>query len=340
MTQINTEFFLPQRMQSSLKIICVMQQEIFSITVPEQHSGKRLDQVLALLCPRHSRARLQEWIRSGFVRVDGAGLRQKDSVSAGQVIEVSATLEDRHENWIEQAIPIDIIFEDEAILVLNKAPGIVVHPGAGNPDRTLVNALLYHAPQLAKVPRAGIVHRLDKDTSGIMVVAKTPAAHTRLVKDLQERNITREYRALVHGTLISGGAVEAPVGRHPTLRTRMAVTGKGKPATTHYRILRKYPACTDLGLRLETGRTHQIRVHMAHLGHPVIGDPVYGGRKRIAKKVSSVFREALAAFPRQALHARRLVLQHPLSNQTLELEAPLAEDMAGLLTVIRSHADC
>ena len=311
-----------------------MQQEDFTLIVPEQHAGKRLDQVLALLCPRHSRSRLQAWIREGFVTVDGAGMKQKDTVQGGQSIRVSATLDDRNENWVEQDIPIDVVFEDEAILAVNKAPGIVVHPGAGNPDRTLVNALLYYAPQLAKVPRAGIVQRLDKDTSGIMVVAKTPEAHTRLVRDLQDRNISREYRALVRGTLISGGTVNAPVGRHPTLRTRMAVTDKGKPATTHYRIVRKFLACTDTRVRLETGRTHQIRVHMAHLGHPIIGDPVYGGRKRFAKNVSGALREALAAFPRQALHAARLELQHPISGKTLELEAPLAADMAQLLDII------
>ena len=224
--------------------------------------------------------------------------------------------------------------EDEAILVVNKAPGIVVHPGAGNPDRTLVNALLFYCPELARVPRAGIVQRLDKDTSGIMLVAKTPASHTRLVRDLQDRNITREYRAVVHGTLISGGSVNAPIGRHPTQRTRMAVTDRGKPATTHYRVVRKFPACTDTRVRLETGRTHQIRVHMAHLGHPIIGDPVYGGRKRFAKNVSATFREALAAFPRQALHARRLELRHPATGELLELEAPLAADMAELLDII------
>lgn len=315
-----------------------MQQENFTVIVPEQHAGKRLDQVLALLCPRHSRARLQAWIRDGFVTVDGAGLKQKDAVHGGQSIRVCASLDDHNENWAEQDIPIDVIFEDEAILAVNKAPGIVVHPGAGNPDRTLVNALLYHAPQLAKVPRAGIVQRLDKDTSGIMVVAKTPEAHTRLVRDLQDRNITREYRAIVHGTLISGGTVSAPIGRHPTLRTRMAVTDKGKPAITHYRVMRKFPACTDTRVRLETGRTHQIRVHMAHLGHPIVGDPAYGRKKRFAKKTFSATRDVLAAFPRQALHALRLELQHPTTGQALEMEAPLAADMAQLLDRL-SH-DC
>ena len=311
-----------------------MQQENFTVIVPEQHEGKRLDQALALLCPRHSRARLQAWIRNGYVTVGGASLRQKDTVHSGQSIRVCATLDDHNENWREQDIPINVIFEDQAILVVNKAPGIVVHPGAGNPDRTLVNALLHHAPQLAKVPRAGIVHRLDKDTSGIMVVAKTLESHTRLVRDLQNRDITRIYRAVVHGALISGGTVSVPIGRHPGVRTRMAATDKGKPATTHYRIVRKFPACTELQLRLETGRTHQIRVHMAHLGHPVIGDPVYGGRKRFAKNASAALREALATFPRQALHATRLELRHPMTGDALELEAPLAADLAKLLEQI------
>ena len=316
-----------------------MKQENHTLTVPEQHAGKRLDQVLALLCPQHSRSRLQAWIRDGFVTVDGAALKQKDTVQGGQSIEVRAQLDNQNEKWIEQEIPIDVIYEDEAILVINKAPGIVVHPGAGNPDRTLVNALLYHCPDLAQVPRAGIVQRLDKETSGIMVVAKTLEAHTRLVMDLQDRKITREYRAVVHGHLISGGTINAAIGRHPTLRTRMAVTDRGKTATTHYRIARKYTICTDLKIRLETGRTHQIRVHLAHLGHPVIGDPVYGGRKRFPKNVSDTLREKVASFPRQALHAVRLELLHPLNNQLQAWSAPLAADIEELLTAIRHESD-
>ncbi len=314
-----------------------MQQENFTVVVPEQHAGKRLDQVLALLCPQHSRSRLQTWIRNGFVSVDGASLKQKDTVHGGQSIKVRAQVEDRNEKWIKQEIPVNVIYEDEALIVINKEPGIVVHPGAGNPDHTLVNALLFYCPELAQVPRAGIVQRLDKDTSGVMVVAKSLQAHTRLVRDLQDRRIAREYRALVHGQLISGGTITAAIGRHPSLRTRMAVTDKGKTATTHYRIVRKYPACTDIKLRLETGRTHQIRVHLAHLGHPIIGDPVYGGRKRFPKNVSETLRGKIAAFPRQALHAVRLELAHPLTEQRLELEAPLAADMEELLDVI-SHA--
>ena len=316
-----------------------MQQENFTVTVPSHHGGKRLDQVLALLCPRHSRSRLQAWIKDGYVTVDGAALKQKDAVQGGQTIEVRAQINSQNEKWTGQEIPVSVIHEDEAILVVNKTPGIVVHPGAGNPDRTLVNALLHYCPNLAQVPRAGIVQRLDKDTSGIMVVAKSLQAHTRLVRDLQDRKITREYRALVHGQLISGGTITATIGRHPTQRTRMSVTGKGKTATTHYRITRKYPFCTDLKLRLETGRTHQIRVHLAHLGHPVIGDPVYGGRKRFPKNVSDTLRDALAAFPRQALHSIRLELRHPVTDERMEWEAPLAADMADLLTVINSETD-
>lgn len=316
-----------------------MQQENFTVLVPDCHSGKRLDRVLALLCPQHSRSRLQAWIREGFVSVDGAFLKQKDTVQGGQSISVSAVVGDRNEKWVEQEIPIDILYEDEAVLIINKAPGIVVHPGAGNPDCTLVNALLFYCPELAQVPRAGIVQRLDKETSGIMVVAKSLQVHTRLVRDLQDRKITREYRAVVHGQLISGGKITATIGRHPTQRTRMAVTDRGKTATTHYRIVKKYPACTDIKLSLETGRTHQIRVHMAHLGYPVIGDPVYGGRKRFPKNVSGTLREALAAFPRQALHSVRLELPHPLTDERMEWEAPLAADMENLLAVISREAN-
>lgn len=316
-----------------------MQQENFTLTVPDRHGGKRLDQVLALLCPQHSRSRLQAWIKDGYVSVDGAALKQKDTVHAGQTIEVRAQVNSQNEKWTGQEIPIDVIHEDDAILVIDKAAGIVVHPGAGNPDRTLVNALLYYCPGLAQVPRAGIVQRLDKDTSGIMVVAKSLPAHTQLVRDLQDRNVTREYRALAHGQLISGGTITAAIGRHPAQRTRMSVSARGKTATTHYRVTRKYPFCTDLKLRLETGRTHQIRVHLAHLGHPVIGDPVYGGRKRLPKNVSATLRDALAAFPRQALHSARLELRHPVTDERLEWEAPLAADMADLLAVINSETD-
>ena len=316
-----------------------MREENFTLIVPEQHAGKRLDQVLARLCPQHSRSRLQAWIRNGFVSVDGASLKQKDTVHGGQSIKVRAQVEDRSEKWIKQEIPVNVIHEDEAIIIINKEPGIVVHPGAGNPDRTLVNALLFHCPELAQVPRAGIVQRLDKDTSGIMVVAKSLQVHTRLVKDLHDRKITREYRAVVHGHLISGGKITAAIGRHRSLRTRMTVTDKGKTATTHYRIVKKYPACTDIKLSLETGRTHQIRVHLAHLGYPIIGDPAYGGRKRFPKNVSATLRVKIAAFSRQALHAIRLELLHPLTDERLAWSAPLAADIEELLAAIRHDSN-
>ena len=315
-----------------------VKRETLSVTVPEQHGGKRLDQALALLCAQYSRARLQGWIKAGFVTVDGATLAQKDAVRAGQVIEINALLENQNENWTGQALPLDIIHEDSHLIVVNKPPGLVVHPGAGNPDRTLVNALLHHCPELAQTPRAGIVQRLDKDTSGIMVVAKSLAAHAKLVKDLQARAITREYRALVHGELRGGGAVEAPIGRHPRLRTRMAVVARGRPAVTHYRILGRRPGCTELKVTLETGRTHQIRVHLAHLGHPVVGDPHYGGRRRFAKNIPAPLRERVAAFPRQALHAQRLALKHPADGKPVSWSAPLPEDLAALLEGLKGEA--
>lgn len=315
-----------------------VKRETLSVTVPEEHGGKRLDQALALLCPQYSRARLQGWIKAGFVTVDGAILAQKDAVRAGQVIEINALLENQNENWTGQALPLDIIHEDSHLIVVNKPPGLVVHPGAGNPDRTLVNALLHHCPELAQAPRAGIVQRLDKDTSGIMVVAKSLTAHAKLVKDLQARAITREYRALVHGELRGGGAVEAPIGRHPRLRTRMAVVARGRPAVTHYRILGRRPGCTELKVTLETGRTHQIRVHLAHLGHPVVGDPHYGGRRRFAKNIPAPLRERVAAFPRQALHAQRLALKHPADGKPVSWSAPLPEDLATLLEGLKSEA--
>lgn len=314
--------------------IC-MQEENFTVSVPEYCHGKRLDQALAALCPQHSRARLQAWIKNGFVSVDGALLKQKDSVRGGQRIVVQAPLESRNPDWVEQAIPVDILHEDEDLILVNKAAGLVTHPGAGNPDRTLVNALLFHCPELARLPRAGIVQRLDKDTSGIMVVAKSLRAHTRLTRDLQRRTIIREYRALAHGCLLSGGAINAAIGRHPTRRTRMAVTASGRPAVTHYRIIRRYPVCTWLSLRLETGRTHQIRVHLHDLGHPVVGDPVYHGGYKLPRAVSPALREKFQTFPRQALHATRLTLRHPADDEQCSWRAPLPADMEDLLAALR-----
>ena len=241
--------------------------------VPEALAGRRLDQALAALFPRHSRARLQGWIQAGYVRVNQRNLRQKDRVRGADRITINATLAERGADRPE-AIPLDIIHEDQALILVNKPAGLVVHPGAGNPEHTLVNALLHHDPDLGKLPRAGIIHRLDKDTTGLLIIARTAAAHTALVRRLQAREITREYQAIVSGQVTAGGTIAAPLGRHPLQRKKMAVVQNGKAAVTHYRLIKKYRHYTHLALRLETGRTHQIRAHLAHIRHPPAGDPL------------------------------------------------------------------
>lgn len=306
-----------------------------SLIVPEELSGKRLDQALASLYPEHSRSRLQSWIKEGHVRVNNTILRQKDSVLAGQSIEITPVFEPQEPHGGE-AIPLDIVFEDEAILVINKQAGLVVHPGAGNPRHTLLNALLFHDNRLEIVPRAGIIHRLDKDTSGIMVIAKTPQTHTYLVEQMRQRNIYREYQAVVTGLMTAGGTVNAPISRHHVHRKRMAVTDSGKVAITHYRILKKFRAHTHLQIKLETGRTHQIRVHMAHLHHPIVGDPTYGGRNRLPKNISESLKQTIQSFPRQALHACRLTLNHPLSGEEVSWSGDLPDDIQSLLAAIEN----
>ena len=307
------------------------------LIIPAEFDGERLDRSIARLCPEHSRARIQAWIRKGEVRVDGEPRRQRDTVRCGQEITITAsapavTTGDRAED-----IPLDILYEDEALLVVNKPAGLVVHPGAGNPRHTLLNALLHHAPELGQIPRAGIVQRLDKDTSGIMVVARTQESHTYLVSRLAQRRIRRQYLALACGRLTAGGSVDAPVGRHHGDRTRMAVVATGRPAVTHYRVIERFQAHTLLRVLLETGRTHQIRVHMAHLHHPLVGDPVYGGRRMIPGGVSAAVREAVQAFPRQALHACELSLAHPLTGAEVSWTAPLPADINSLLHVLREQ---
>ena len=302
-------------------------------TIPPDLAGKRLDQALAIMFADHSRARLQAWIKAGVVRVDNETARQRMPVSGGEYIEIDACYEPL-ENWSAEEIPLNIVYEDEALLILNKPAGLVVHPGAGNPKHTLLNALLHHDPSLEYVPRAGIVQRLDKDTSGIMVIARTPEVHSYLVAGLQSRKIKREYQAIVCGVMTSGGTIEKPIGRHPRKRTQMAVVTHGKPAVTHYRIIRKYRAHTHICVQLETGRTHQIRVHMASLKYPLVGDPVYGGRAKIPKNSSAVLIDALRSFPRQALHASALSLIHPYSKDTISFEVPLPGDMQELLAAL------
>ncbi len=305
--------------------------------VPEQLSGARFDQVAAQLFPDYSRARLQLWIKSGELRVGGEQRKPREKLLCGDVLSLSAEVEDE-ERWLAEDIALDIVHEDEAIIVINKPAGLVVHPAAGHASGTLLNALLGHCSDLGSVPRAGIVHRLDKDTSGLMVVAKTLSAQNHLVSQLQDRSVSREYEAVVFGAMTGGGRVEADIGRHPQQRKKMAVVKLGgKEAITHYRLIKRFTNHSHILCRLETGRTHQIRVHMAHVKHALIGDPLYAGRPRIPKAASEALINALRGFPRQALHARRLSLLHPVSDDTVSWEVPLPDDMVALLALLEEE---
>ncbi len=303
------------------------------LVVPGDYAGLRLDQALVRLFPEYSRSRLQEWITRLQVRVDGEFATTKQKVWGGEKLEVLPQPDPAAQPYLAEDIALDILYEDDALLVINKPAGLVVHPGSGNWEGTLLNALLHHASQLGAVPRAGIVHRLDKDTSGLLVVAKTLTAQTALVRQLAARSVQREYLALVHGELMRAGKVDAPIGRHPSQRVKMAVVESGKAAVTYYQIEERFPSCTLLRCRLETGRTHQIRVHMARIGHPLVGDRVYlkGPQKCVPQ-----LRALLSGFPRQALHATRLVLEHPVSGERMEWHAPLPHDMQQLLQQIKA----
>jgi 23S rRNA pseudouridine1911/1915/1917 synthase len=304
-------------------------------TVPESCLGKRFDQTLAVMFPDYSRSRLKEWILAGHVTVDGLVVdRPREKMFGGEEVAIDTQVESEV-RFQAQDLPLNIVYEDDDILVINKPAGFVVHPGAGNPDGTVLNALLHHCPQLDVVPRAGIVHRLDKDTTGLMVVAKTIAAQTNLVESLQAREITREYEAIASGIMTAGGLVDQPIGRHATKRTHMAVTFSGRPSVTHYRVMEKFRLHTRLRLRLETGRTHQIRVHMAHITHALAGDPVYGGRPRPPKNASEELREMLRQFKRQALHAAMLSLYHPITGVQMTWHADVPEDMVALADLLR-----
>ncbi|MFC6671002.1 23S rRNA pseudouridine(1911/1915/1917) synthase RluD [Marinobacterium aestuariivivens] len=303
--------------------------------VSDELVGKRLDQAIAQLFPDYSRSRLQGWIKDGCVSVDGDQKRPRDKLLGGELIRIDAELE-RIEHHQAQDIPLDIIYEDDDILVLNKPAGLVVHPAAGHADGTLLNALLHHSPEIAQVPRAGIVHRLDMETTGLMVVAKTIQAQTELVSQLQERSMGREYEAVVQGVMTGGGVVDEQMGRHSRNRQKMAVVAHGgKPAVTHYRLLEKFRAHTHIRLKLETGRTHQIRVHMAHINYPLVGDPLYGGRSRLPKGVSEGLIRVLRDFRRQALHAKKLELWHPTTGELMSWEIDLPADMQQLLEALR-----
>tara|TARA_Y100000296_G_scaffold71905_1_gene87822 strand:- start:3375 stop:4358 length:984 start_codon:yes stop_codon:yes gene_type:complete len=299
------------------------------------HFGLRLDQVLADLFPEYSRSKLKTWIQDGNVSVNGEVITiPRHKMQMDELVTVNAEM-DIQVSSQPQDIALDIVYEDDHILVINKPADLVVHPGAGNPSGTVLNALLNHVPDIDKVPRAGIVHRLDKDTTGLMVVAKTIPAQTHLVDQLQRREMSREYEAVALGTMVAGGIVDAPIGRHATKRTHMAVRESGKPAVTHFRVIEKFRAYTHLRLKLETGRTHQIRVHMAHIKHPLLGDQVYGGRPRLPKGASDAFIATLRGFQRQALHAAQLSLFHPETEEWMTWKAPLPQDMQDLLKAVK-----
>jgi 23S rRNA pseudouridine1911/1915/1917 synthase len=303
------------------------------------HFGLRLDQVLADLFPEYLCSKLKTWILDGNVAVNGEVITvPRHKMEMDEVITVKAEM-DVQVTSKAQDIALNIVYEDDHILVINKPADLVVHPGAGNPSGTVLNALLNHVPDIDKVPRAGIVHRLDKDTTGLMVVAKTIPAQTHLVDQLQRREMSREYEAVALGTMVAGGIVDAPIGRHATKRTHMAVREMGKPAVTHYRVIEKFRAYTHLRLKLETGRTHQIRVHMAHIKHPLLGDQVYGGRPRLPKGASEAFISALRGFQRQALHAAQLSLFHPETEEWMTWKAPLPQDMQDLLKAVKKDTE-
>ncbi|OTW23340.1 23S rRNA pseudouridine(1911/1915/1917) synthase, partial [Vibrio parahaemolyticus] len=306
------------------------QQIVLTNTVKDSQLGQRLDQAIAELFADFSRSRLKEWLLDGKVQVNGEVVtKPRTKVMGGEEITLQAELEDE-ERWEAQDIPLDIVYEDDDIIVINKPRDFVVHPGAGTPDGTVLNALLHHYPDIAEVPRAGIVHRLDKDTTGLMVVAKTVPAQTRLVRALQKRNITREYEAIAIGRMTAGGKVDQPIGRHSTKRTLMAVAPLGKPAVTHYRVAEHFREHTRIRLRLETGRTHQIRVHMSYLQHPLLGDTAYGGRARIPTGASQELTDMIRGFDRQALHAVMLRFEHPITGEELEFHAPVPDDMVAM----------
>jgi 23S rRNA pseudouridine1911/1915/1917 synthase len=309
-----------------------------TIIIPDHLGGMRLDQALVKLLPDYSRTQIQNWIKNAEITVNNASIRAKDSVMGGETITLCATVKPQPV-WDAQAITLDIVYEDDALLVINKPVGMVVHPAAGHSNNTLLNALLHHAPVLQQLPRAGILHRLDKDTSGLLVIAKTSTALIKLNKQLKARTMTRIYQAIVSGVLTSGGCIDQPIGRHPIKRKSMTVIETGKPAITHYRVIERYRAHTRIKVQLETGRTHQIRVHMAYVQHPLLGDQTYGGRLQLPKGATPELIQQLRHFKHQALHASELGLTHPVTQQHLTWQAPLPDDMRTLIEVLKKDAE-
>lgn len=308
-----------------------LQKTTVTCRIPEELTGWRLDRALAQLLPRWSRSQLRKWITQDRVRINGASATVRQKIWGGEAVELVPDQLESEQPHQAQAIPLEIVYEDEALIVLNKPAGLVVHPGNGNWQGTLLNALLNHAPQLQDIPRAGIVHRLDKDTTGLLVVTKTIAAQQALIQQFKQRTVERHYQALVLGDVIRGGVIDAPIGRHPVSRTRMAVVAEGKPARTHYQVAERFALCTLLCCQLESGRTHQIRVHLQSIGHPLVGDPVYG-RRSIGPAIASL----IAPLTRQALHAQKLVLTHPVNGQRMAWEIPLPEDLTLVVQTLRT----
>lgn len=308
-------------------------------TISDEYQGLRLDQAIAKLLPDFSRSQLQKWLTSGQMLVNGQQANTKQKVQGGEVVELTVNLQPT-ERWEAQELPLNIIYQDDEFAVIFKPADLVTHPGAGNPDGTLVNALLHHIPETRNLPRAGIIHRLDKETSGLLVVAKTLHAHNYLTKALQAREIHREYECIVQGKLISGGTIDEPIGRHPKNRLQQAVITSGKPAVTHYRIIQRFAHYTHLKVILETGRTHQIRVHMAHIGYPIVGDPLYAGRKRIPKNLTPELKEIINHFNRQALHAKKLILVNPTTGNKQTFEAPAPDDFLQLVNALKEYDAC
>jgi len=312
--------------------------ETIRLQIPEEHRGKRLDAVLTVLLPDHSRSAIQKWLAQGRVALSAGEAKKKFKVAGGETVEITPPEPDLLVDEAEP-IPLHVVHEDEQLLVIDKPAGLVVHPGAGNMRGTLLNALLFHHEALAELPRAGIVHRLDKLTSGLLVVAKTELARQSLTDQLKTRSLKRQYIAVVNGSMVAGGTVDEPVGRHRNDRKRMVVRGSGRPSVTHYRVREHFRAHTALDVSLETGRTHQIRVHMTHIDHPLVGDPVYGKRLRIPPGADDELTDILRGFRRQALHAAKLGLEHPASGEYLEWKSPLPQDMRELNRALREDAE-
>lgn len=314
-----------------------MKSSHMTLEIPDSMAGGRLDKVLSTLLDGYSRSQIQQWIKSGRVLIDNEFVRNRDKVTGGEHVVIEPELKSES-SWKAEQIPLDIVYEDNAVLVINKPAGLVVHPGAGNNDGTLLNALLYHDSTLQHLPRAGIVHRLDKDTSGIMVVARTEVARLNLIGQLEARTLRRQYKAVVQGLLVAGGSIDEPIGRHPVSRIKMAVSTKGKTAITHYHVVEKYRAHTLIDVKLETGRTHQIRVHMAHIHHPIVGDRVYGGRMNLPAGCSDLLIKTLQQWKRQALHAHTLGFNHPddASYRTWSVEMP--NDMQELILALKKDS--